>query len=61
MSLSALTGSGAMVVMTERLLEVEGVEGDVLVLLQLLDELQEGRVADDVDALGVRRTQVART
>ena len=36
-----------------RLFEVEGVEGDVLVLLQLLDELEERWVADDVDPLDV--------
>ena len=44
-----------MVVMTNGSFEIEGLEGDVLVLLQLLDELQEGRVADDVDAFGVGR------
>ena len=36
-----------------RLLEIEGIESDVLVLLQLLDELQECRVADDVDPLDI--------
>ena len=39
-----------------RLLEVEGVERDVLVLLELLDELEERRVADDVHALDVEST-----
>ena len=42
-----------------RLLEVEGVERDVLVLLELLDELEEGRVADDVHPLDVGRRAIA--